>query len=71
MNCVPPGVIDTDMTHWVLRDPEALKSVLGSIPQGPVGQPDEVAPVTVLLASDDAGYVTGQHIYVDGGMCVV
>jgi glucose 1-dehydrogenase/3-oxoacyl-[acyl-carrier protein] reductase len=71
VNCVHPGVIETDMTHWVMRDPDALKAVLGGIPQRRVGQPSELGPIVVLLASDDAAYITGQHIYVDGGMCVV
>lgn len=71
VNCVHPGVIETDMTQWVMQDPDALRAVLGGIPQRRVGQPNEIAPVTVLLASDDAAYITGQHIYVDGGMSVV
>lgn len=70
-NCVHPGVIETDMTQWVIGDPEILPQVLAKIPQGRQGQPEEVAPVVVFLASDEAGYITGQHIYVDGGMLVV
>lgn len=71
VNCVHPGVIETDMTTWVTGDPEALSAVLEKIPLHRVGQPEEVAGVTVLLASEDAAYITGQHIYVDGGMRVV
>lgn len=71
VNCVHPGVIETDMTQWVMRDPVALKDVLSKIPLHRVGKPDEIAGVTILLASDDAAYITGQHLYVDGGMRLV
>jgi NAD(P)-dependent dehydrogenase (short-subunit alcohol dehydrogenase family) len=68
---VHPGVIETDMTRWVMDDPETLEAVLGKIPQGRVGQPEEVASIITFLASDESSYVTGQAIYVDGGMIVV
>lgn len=71
VNCVHPGVIETDMTQWVMRDPVALSEVLGKIPLHRVGQPEEIAGITVLLASEEASYITGQHIYVDGGMRLV
>jgi glucose 1-dehydrogenase/3-oxoacyl-[acyl-carrier protein] reductase len=71
VNCVHPGVIETDMTRWVTEDPEVLEAVLGKIPQGRVGQPEEVASIIAFLASDESSYVTGQAIYVDGGMIVV
>ena len=71
VNCVHPGVIETDMTQWVMRDPQALGAVLDKIPLHRVGQPEEIAGITILLAGDDASYITGQHIYVDGGMRLV
>ncbi len=71
VNCVHPGVIETDMTRWVTEDPEILEAVLGKIPQGRVGQPEEVASIIAFLASDESSYITGQAIYVDGGMIVV
>src|SRR3712207_2585429 len=57
VNCVHPGVIETDMTQWVVGDEEILPQVLQKIPLARVGQPDEVAPVTVLLASEAARYI--------------
>lgn len=72
VNCVHPGVIETDMTQWVIKDPEVLPVVLDKIPLHRAGQPDEVAPAVLFFADDAAsGYVTGQHLYVDGGMLVV
>jgi glucose 1-dehydrogenase/3-oxoacyl-[acyl-carrier protein] reductase len=71
VNCVHPGVIETDMTRWVMQDPDMLAEVVGKIPMQRVGQPEEIAGITVLLASEDAAYITGQHIYVDGGMRLV
>lgn len=71
VNCVHPGVIETDMTAWVTEDPSILESVRERIPLGRTGQPEECAPIVVLLASPQASYITGQHIYVDGGMVVV
>lgn len=71
VNCIHPGVIETDMTRWVMDDPEVLAEVCRKIPIGRHGQPEEVAPAAVFFASDDARYITGQHLYVDGGMVVV
>lgn len=71
VNCIHPGVIETAMTQWVMTDPDALETVVGKIPLARVGQPEEVAPMAIMLASDDASYITGQHIYVDGGMITV
>jgi glucose 1-dehydrogenase/3-oxoacyl-[acyl-carrier protein] reductase len=67
VNCVHPGLIDTPMTDWVMRSPEILPVVVGQISLGRPGQPKEVGRAAAFLASDDAGYITGQAIYVDGG----
>jgi NAD(P)-dependent dehydrogenase (short-subunit alcohol dehydrogenase family) len=67
VNCVHPGLIDTDMTAWVMKDPEILPNVLAQISLGRAGVPRDVATVVAFLASDEAGYVTGQSIFVDGG----
>jgi 3-oxoacyl-[acyl-carrier protein] reductase len=66
VNAVAPGFIDTDMTVGL---PEDVKSaMLGQIPLGRLGQPDEIAKVVLFLASDAASYMTGQTLHVDGGM---
>jgi NAD(P)-dependent dehydrogenase (short-subunit alcohol dehydrogenase family) len=67
VNCIHPGLIETPMTDWVMKRPDLLDGILGQISMGRPGQPYEVATVAAFLASDDARYVTGQSIYVDGG----
>lgn len=67
VNCIHPGLIETPMTDWVMKRPDLLEGVLGQISMGRPGQPCEVASVAVFFASDDARYVTGQSVYVDGG----
>jgi len=66
VNCVAPGYIDTDMTSEL---PEAVKEkILSEIPLGILGEPEDIAKAVTYLASDDARYVTGQAIHVNGGM---
>ncbi len=67
VNCIHPGLIETPMTDWVMKSPEILPQVLAQISMGRAGQPNEVASVAAFLASDEARYVTGQSIFVDGG----
>jgi NAD(P)-dependent dehydrogenase (short-subunit alcohol dehydrogenase family) len=68
VNCIHPGVIETNMTAWVMKRPDLLAGLCEQISMGRVGQPREVATVAAFLASDEAAYVTGQSIYVDGGL---
>jgi len=69
VNAVAPGYITTDMTDELNNDvKEKMKS---SIPLGRLGTPDDVANLVCFLASDDAGYITGQTFNVDGGMVMI
>jgi 3-oxoacyl-[acyl-carrier protein] reductase len=67
-NCVAPGFIETDMTSG-LPD-EARASLLEDIALGRMGRPEEVAGAVLFLASDLAGYITGQVLVVDGGLVI-
>jgi 3-oxoacyl-[acyl-carrier protein] reductase len=66
VNCIAPGFIDTDMTK-ALSD-EQRDSLVGHVPLGRLGRPDEVAAAALFLASDAAAYITGSTIHVNGGM---
>lgn len=65
-NAVAPGCIATDMTTVLGED--AVDAMVKTIPMGRVAQPEEVAKAVLFLASDDASYITGQTLNVDGGM---
>jgi len=66
VNCVAPGFIATDMTDVLTEEQKAL--MLGQIPLGRLGAPEEIAKVVAFLASDAGGYITGETIHVNGGM---
>ena len=66
VNAVAPGFIETDMTEK-LSD-KVKEQAVGQIPLGKFGSAEDVAKAVAFLASDDAGYITGQVIHVDGGM---
>jgi NAD(P)-dependent dehydrogenase (short-subunit alcohol dehydrogenase family) len=69
VNCIHPGLIETPMVDWVLKhpDPSILAGVVAQISLGRAGQPQEIGTVAAFFASDEAKYVTGQSLYVDGG----
>jgi 3-oxoacyl-[acyl-carrier protein] reductase len=69
VNCVAPGFIETAMTGSL--DDKQRARILSSVPAGRLGRPDEIAAAVVYLASDDAGYVTGHTLHVNGGMAMI
>ena len=66
-NSVHPAPIETDMTADVRQDPDAFQNMLGRIPMGRYGKPEEVAYAVLYLASDESSFVTGSELVVDGG----
>lgn len=66
VNCVAPGFIDTDMTRELAEEQRNL--MLQQIPLGRLGEPGEVAAVVAFLASEQAAYITGETIHINGGM---
>jgi 3-oxoacyl-[acyl-carrier protein] reductase len=68
INCVAPGFIETDMTAALPE--EARNVLLEDIALGRLGRPDDIAAAVLFLASDLAGYITGQVLVVDGGMVI-
>jgi 3-oxoacyl-[acyl-carrier protein] reductase len=69
VNCVAPGFIATPMTDALA--PAQRERLLQSIPAGRLGQAGDVAAAVVYLASDEAAYVTGQTLHVNGGMAMI
>ncbi|MBS0520066.1 MAG: 3-oxoacyl-[acyl-carrier-protein] reductase [Proteobacteria bacterium] len=69
VNCVAPGFIATPMTD-VLSD-EQKKAILGRVPSGRLGTPEEIAAGVVYLSSEEAAYVTGQTLHINGGMAMI
>jgi 3-oxoacyl-[acyl-carrier protein] reductase len=69
VNCVAPGFIVTPMTDGLTEDQKAV--LLGRIPAGRFGAPSDIGAAVVYLASEQAGFVTGQTIHVNGGMAMI
>ena len=65
VNCAAPGVVDTDMNRGLT--PDVREELIGSTPLRRIGTPEDVAALVRFLASDEAGFITGQVIGVDGG----
>jgi len=69
VNCVAPGFIATAMTDKLNDDQKG--AIMGSIPAGAMGTPEDIAAAAVYLASDEGGYMTGQTLHVNGGMAMI
>lgn len=68
VNSIGPGAIQTPINRSAWETPEALASLLTLVPDGRIGLPEDIGRACVWLASDDSDYVTGQTLFVDGGM---
>jgi 3-oxoacyl-[acyl-carrier protein] reductase len=68
-NCIAPGFIATPMTDKL--NEKQREAILGRVPAGRLGGPEDIAAATVYLASDEASYVTGQTLHVNGGMAMI
>jgi 3-oxoacyl-[acyl-carrier protein] reductase len=71
VNCVAPGWVDTDMSRPALDDPKASPQILGKIPLGRVGTPEEIAAPVLFLCTEYAGFITGEIFNVNGGAVLV
>lgn len=67
VNCIAPGYVETEMLRPLTTNPAASEATKGRIPAGRFGTPDEVASAVVFLCSDEARYITGVTLPVDGG----
>lgn len=67
VNAIAPGAIDTDMSRGTSDDKEMGEAVLRRIPKGRIGKPEDIGAAAAFLASDEADYITGVTLYVDGG----
>jgi glucose 1-dehydrogenase len=68
VNAIGPGAIQTPINRLAWETPEALQRLLRLIPYGRIGKPEDIGKAAVWLSSDDADYVDGQTLFVDGGM---
>jgi acetoacetyl-CoA reductase len=66
VNTISPGYVETSMVRAI--KPEVLKSIVDQIPMGRLAQPDEIGALVAYLASDDASYITGSNISINGGL---
>ena len=71
VNCLCPGFVETDLTKSLTDDPPTLEMLESRHPLGRLGRPEEVANAALYLASDEASYVTGAALTVDGGYTAV
>ncbi|WP_296820121.1 SDR family NAD(P)-dependent oxidoreductase [Brevundimonas sp.] len=70
VNCIAPGLVQTDFAKYLWENPDLLKQVTDPAPLKRIGQPDEIAGAAVYLASPASSYMTGQTLVVDGGITI-
>jgi glucose 1-dehydrogenase len=68
VNAIAPGAIETPINKKLLADSTKLKALIGQIPLGRLGRPEEIAGLAAFLASSDADYITGSTYFIDGGL---
>ena len=68
-NCIAPGFIETPMTHAL--NEKQTEAIAASIPAGTFGKPGDIAAAAVFLASEEARYITGETLHINGGMVMV
>ena len=67
VNCIAPGLIESEMTQSMISDPQQMQTFLPKIPLKRVGKPEEIAAAAVFRSSDEASYTTGATLVIDGG----
>ena len=70
VNAICPGMVETAMTRWRLDIPELRQQVIDMTPWGRIGRPEDIAAAAVYLASDEADFVTGHMLVIDGGWII-
>jgi NAD(P)-dependent dehydrogenase (short-subunit alcohol dehydrogenase family) len=70
VNAICPGMVETAMTRWRLDIPELRQQIIDMTPWGRIGRPEDVASAAVYLASDEADFVTGHMLVIDGGWII-
>ncbi len=68
VNAIGPAYIETPLTAGLLNNPELLQTIKARTPMGRIGKPDEISEAALFLASDAASYITGEILYIDGGL---
>jgi NAD(P)-dependent dehydrogenase (short-subunit alcohol dehydrogenase family) len=69
VNAICPGWFETEMTAGLKANPEANAQILAKVPMGRWGKPEEIGALAVFLCSEEAGFITGTDIVIDGGWC--
>jgi NAD(P)-dependent dehydrogenase (short-subunit alcohol dehydrogenase family) len=70
VNCIAPGLVRTDFARALWEDPAALDARNRATPLRRIGEPDEIAPLALYLASDASRFMTGQTLAIDGGVTI-